>query len=438
MPSRPDRPGSGRASVERAARLISLGLIAFLIAHAIHSLGGRPSLRAEGADVGDALVRWSTNTIPGRVHVALDSVPSPRERDWLAALARVGTEIGWDGDLPVPSAISVEPEVDPQHASKVWVAAPAGARIELNDDLGHVDGATVEGSGSVFVLPRVEGRVQASIDSQEVATNDLRDSVSIRSALVVGVAGWEGKFIAAALEEHGWGVDVRFAVAPSGDVEQGTGAIRLDTARYSFVVATDSVIARYADQLAAYVRQQGGGLIVVGEASAVPELAQMLPARMGLPSRPIDFRPETAPRGSLALGELYDWKPGASVLESREDEAAVVAWRVGEGRVIQVGYFDTWRWRMAGLGDDAVENHRLWWSALASGVAYAPRFARQVSDRLEPTPLVSIMDGIGVPGPAYIELRGLLDDPRLLPATFGVILALLFLEWMSRRLRGAR
>lgn len=427
-----------RLLFERTTRAASLALIVLLIGHAIHSLRERPSLRADGGAVKEALARWSTRESPRRIHTALDSIPSPHVRDWIAAFPGAGTRASWDGETPAPAAVSVEPVADPQKPSKVWVAAQPGARVELHDELGALDSTTAEGFGTVFVLPRLEGRVQASIDGQGLAT-DLRDSVSIKSALVVAMAGWEGKFIAAALEERGWQVDARFAVAPSGDVEQGAAQVRLDTARYSFVVAVDSVIKRYADQLPRYVRRQGGGLIVVGEASSVPALAPLLPARRGIPSRATDFRPETAddPRRSFALGDLYNLRDGAIVLETREGDVAVAGWRAGNGRVIQIGYVGTWRWRMAGLAEDAVEAHRLWWSALASGVAYAPRFDRQITGQVEPTPLATLVDRIGAPAPRELELAGILDDPRLPPLLFGLLVGLLMLEWASRRLRGA-
>lgn len=427
-----------RILCEHTARAASLALIALLIAHALYALGARASLRAGGPEVEDALARWSTSENPRRIHVAIDSIPVPLVRDWIAAFPGAGTDASWDGETPAPSAVTVEPVADPGRPSRVWVAAAPGATIRLSDALGAVDSTTAEGPGSVFVLPRLEGSVRASIDGRSVATGDLRDSVSIKSALVVGVAGWEGKFIAAALEERGWDVDARFAVAPSGDVEQGRGQIRLDTARYSFVVAMDSVIRRYADQLPRYVRQ-GGGLIVLGEANSAPPLASLLPARWGIPTRPVDFRPETAddPRRSFALGDLYNLKQGAMVLEERDEDVAIAGWRVGEGRVIQIGYLGTWRWRMAGLDDDAVEDHRLWWAALASGAAYAPRFDRHVTEEVDPTPLASLVEAIGSPAPAELELAGFLDDPRLLPWIFGALLGLLMLEWASRRLRGA-
>lgn len=427
-----------RILLERTARLAALAIIVLLIGHALYAQRARPSLRAQGIEVEEALARWSTDTNPRRIHVAIDSIPSAPLRDWIAAFPGAGTETAWNGETPAPSAVSVEPVADPQRPSRVWVATSPGARVQLSDELGPVDSASVDGHGAVFVLPRLEGRIRTTLDGHGLATNALRDSVSIKSALVVGMAGWEGKFIAAALEEHGWEVDARFAVAPSGDVEQGPAQIRLDTARYSFVVAMDSVIRRYADQLPRYVGQ-GGGLIVLGEASSVPGLESLLPARWGIPTRPVDFRPETAddPRRSFALGDLYNLKEGALALEMRDDDIAIAAWRFGDGRVIQIGYLDTWRWRMAGLDDDAVESHRLWWAALASGVAYAPRFDRTVTEEVEPTPRATLVETIGAPAPAELELASMLDDPRLLPLLFGAAVGLLFLEWMSRRLRGA-
>ena len=121
----------------------------------------------------------------------------------------------------------------------------------------------------------------------------------------------------------------------------------------------------------------------------------------------------------------------------RDDDVAIAGWRFGDGRVIQIGYLDTWRWRMAGLDDDAVESHRLWWAALASGVAHAPRFDRSVTGEVEPTPRATLIETIGAPAPAELELASILDDPRLLPLLFGILVGLLFLEWTSRRLRGA-
>ena len=385
----------------------------------------------------DALARWSTKEAPGRVHVALDSVPDPQLRDWIAAFPGVGTEASWEGRTPAPSAVTVEPVADPRRPSKVWVAASSGAKVALSDQLGGIDSTTAQHFGAVFLLPHLEGAVRANVDGS-VATGGVRDSLSLKAVLVVGMASWEGKFIAAALEEQGWRVDARFAVAPTGDVRQGPKEIRIDTARYAFVVAIDSVMKRYGGQLSRYVRRQGGGLIVAGEASLIPALSSLLPARWGVPSRPGDFEDVHVgePRRPLALGALYDLKAGAIALERREEKVAIAGWRVGRGRVIQIGYLETWRWRMAGSGEESVADHRLWWSALASGVAYAPRFTRRVAEEVEPTPLASLIRRIGDPTPRDLELAGILDHPRLLPILFTLLIAALFVEWLSRRSRG--
>ena len=60
-----------------------------------------------------------------------------------------------------------------------------------------------------------------------------------------------------------------------------------------------------------------------------------------------------------------------------------------------------------------------------------------MTEEVEPTPRAMLVETIGAPAPAELELASVLDDPRLLPLLFGILVGLLFLEWMSRRLRGA-
>src|SRR5690606_41870804 len=86
-----------------------------------------------------------------------------------------------------------------------------------------------------------------------------------------------------------------------------------------------------------------------------------------------------------------------SSLARRGDDAAAAAWRVGEGKVIQVGYLDTWRWRLAGAGDDTMAELRAWWAAMVSSGAYAPRFPIHVAAAPEPTPLASHVAALGPP-----------------------------------------
>ena len=106
---------------------------------------------------------------------------------------------------------------------------------------------------------------------------------------------------------------------------------------------------------------------------------------------------------------------------------------------MQLGYDETWRWRMAG-GDEAAASHREWWSRLVAAVAYAPLVRRSATSNtvLDEAPLASLIDALG-PATAYTTQLAPHNDGSLVTrALFGLIVASLLLEWTSRRLRGAR
>jgi hypothetical protein len=432
-----------RSLAESALRALALIALGALLWHSFRARDVAPAASARGAGVTTALVRWSTRDAPRRAHVEVASPPSPEMRDWLAALARAGTPVTWGGVAPPPTAVAVEPVPDPQRSSHVWVAGPAATRVVLRDALGVVDSATVAWGGARLVVPRIAGAVQADAAGVE-ATAAVRDSLVLRPVLVLGQTSWEAKFTLAALEEHGWRVEARLAVAPSGDVTQGQARLAIDTSRYAAIVALDSVARRYASQIVRYVRQ-GGGLVAVGEAAALASLAPILPAAVTAPASlpgvftaPADGK---SPRAALALAPLGRLKPGGFALETRRgpagrEEIAAAAWRVERGRVVQIGYHDVWRWRLAGAEADPVRAHRAWWAALVSGVAYAPRVPVALTEPLEPTPLASLLATLGPPTDYPAVLASILDDPRLLPLLFGVLLIALLGEWASRRLRG--
>lgn len=438
-------PSAARRAVETGLRVLAFAALAGLLWVTLRTGGQAPAARADGGHVSASLVRWSTREAPGRVHVQLDSAPTPELRDWLAALAGAGTAVTWGGAAPAPSAVAVEPVADPERSMRLWVAAPAGARVVLRDGLGAVDSVVVARGGARLTVPRLEGMLRAASGGAE-ATAAVRDSLVLRPLLLLGQAGWEAKFTLAALEERGWQVDARLAVAPSGDVRQGPAKVEIDTGRYAAVVVLDSVAVRYAGQIARYVRD-GGGLVAAGEAASLRSLAPLMPAAsVGTPSLPGVFASDSAgrsPRTALALASLGPLRPGGIALETRprplgRQEIAAAAWRVGQGRVVQVGYYDIWRWRLGGVGGDPVRAHRAWWAVLVSGVAYAPRIPLPAPEPLEPTPLASLLSTLGAASPRPPLTRGLLADPRFIPFLFAVLLASLLLEWASRRLRGSR
>lgn len=433
-----------RATVEWVLRGASLLLLGFLIWQAFHALGERPMGRAQGADVRSALVRWSTRESPGRAHVVFDSIaaPSPDVRDWLAALRGAATRTSWYGPELKPSAIAVNPVPDPTHPVRIWVAAPVANGVLVRDALGVIDSVTVRaGGGAVFTTSHVNGVVRAGTGDSDAgaATAVLRDSLSIKPVLILAIASWEAKFILASLEEYGWKIDARLGLSPAGDVVQGPPSLRIDTAHYAAVIALDTSAAKYAERISSYVRE-GGGFIAAGDAAALPAFAMLLPGKTASALQDAPFEADSAhPRRSLALTPLTQLKPDAVIIETRDGKAggntAVAARRIGTGRVLQVGYLDTWRWRMGGL-DNPVSDYRAWWSTMVSSVAYAPRTAYPVTASVEPTPLATLIATLGPSVQLAAERGTFLNDPRLLPILFVVLMSMLFAEWSSRRLRG--
>ncbi|MBA3403566.1 MAG: hypothetical protein H0U13_02610 [Gemmatimonadaceae bacterium] len=437
------RPGESRFRVfaEGVLRAVTLATLAFLIWHALRILDERRSARAGGVDIRQSLIEWSTREAPERVHVAFDSIPAPSIRDWIAALPGAGTRVSWEGVSLLPGALTVEPVVDPRHSTRIWVAAPGGSRIVIHDELGLLDSVTARGGGAMFTLPKVQGMVRADIGSAAGTTqaaSGLRDSVSVKSVLVLGIVGWETKFVVASLEEHGWNVDAHLAIAPAGALIQGATTPRIDTARYAAVIALDTSAARFADRIIEYVRS-GGGLIAAGYAASLPALAPILPASgTATVFGPGSFENDTAsPRKALALVALRQLRPEALSIEMRGRSTAVAAHRVNSGRVLQVGYLDTWRWRMGGL-NDPVKSYTMWWSGMVSSIAYSARTSWPLIPAAEPAPLAALIAALGTPIVLPAEVSRVLNDSRLLPALFALLMTTLLAEWASRRLRGEK
>jgi hypothetical protein len=281
----------------------------------------------------------------------------------------------------------------------------------------------------------VADRVTAR-ENKSSASTVARDSVVVRRILVIGEASWESKFVAAALEEEGWKVDALIRVAPGVDVTQGSAAI--DTSRYSAVVALDAGASPYAKRIVDFARSGGGVILGPGAAS----LDAMVPLRAGAVGHS-----GSATRGvqageaitleTLPLAPITSLRSDATPFEQRGASVAIAAERVGAGRALQLGYEDTWRWRMTG-GDETVRHHRLWWTRLVSSVAYVPRLARTTSTRsTDEAPMIGLVSAIGsvTQGDTKPGRAGNRSDPM---AWLFVLLTLgLIGEIASRRLRGA-
>jgi hypothetical protein len=265
-----------------------------------------------------------------------------------------------------------------------------------------------------------------------VASTVPRDSVVLHKVLVIGEAGWESKFVVAALEEEGWKVDAFIRVAPGVDVTQGSAA-SIDTSRYAAVVALDAAVAPYASRIIQFARI-GGGVVLGSQAASVGALSSL---RAGVVGRATSPYPGSVGIGSLALLPITALRSDAVALERRNGSVAIAARRIGAGRAIQLGYEDTWRWRMNGE-DGAVRDHRLWWTGLVSRVAYAPHVPRTAASMsTDETPMIGLVAALGsrtLQG-ARSRLSG--NPSERLAWLFALLALALVGEVASRRLRGA-
>jgi hypothetical protein len=422
-----------RAGVEWGLRLVVLGLLAWYLVHVLRVRSGAAEV-ATSDELTERLTRWSTVATPARVHVALDYPPPLVQRDWLAALPGTGTEVRWSGAALVPTAAAVEPIADPVSGVDLAVAAPHGATVELRDALGPFDTVTAGGRGVRIYLPNPPATIEAAV-GPVVAQAPRRDSLKLGRLLLLGNAGWEAKFVHAALEERGWKIDAFLAFSPKGQghVRQGTvGAI--DTAIYSAVLALDTVAANYADQITRYVRS-GGGLVLWAPAAQARGFAALAAGANAVELPNDGHAPgDSAPRAALALAPVTNLRPDALVLERQGERPALAARRIGPGRVLHIGYVNSWRWRMAGLDDEAPAAHREWLARLVAGVAYASRRPLPAATA-DVAPLATLVDRLGPASAPEEPARG---AARLGAWIFALIVLALMLEWASRRLRGVK
>lgn len=421
-----------RRGAEGMLRLLVLGLLAWYLVSVLRARSSAPAEAAAPPDLRQQLVRWSTVAAPTRVHVALEYPPQLVERDWLAALPGTGTAVQWSGRALVPTAVSMEPIADPAGGVDLAVAAPESAKVELRDPLGAFDTVTAGDHGVRVYLPNPASAVEAAV-GPVVARVPLRDSLELRRLLLIAEAGWEAKFTQAALEERGWKVDAFLAFSPKGEGNIHQGKIGpIDTATYSAVLAIDTVAARYGDQIERYVKS-GGGLVLWTSATKARNLILLAAGAVdkALPDEHL-VPSDTNPRLALELEPTSTLQPDALILEQQKNHTAVAARRIGPGRVIQVGYVNSWRWRMAGADEYAADAHREWITRLVANVAYTSR-QPLVPSTADVAPFATLVDRLGLPVAAESphEAAG-----RIGAGIFALLALALTLEWASRRLRG--
>lgn len=407
------RDSAARLPLERAARAVALVALAFAL------------WRALAAVAHDG---------PPRLHATLADGATPVQRDSLAALSRAGVAVSWAGTL-APVAAMAEPIREPDAAWRVSVVSEGGA--VLADGLGTID--SLAAGGGVVRLAGVRGALGAR-DGATTAVVTPPPALELRRVLVLGRAGWESKFAIAALEEAGWEVDARLRITDTLFTTQGRATMP-EAARHAAVVVLDTAVGRSAGAIGRFVRA-GGGLVMAGEGAGAPSLRAIAPARVARNVAPESRSFEgVEPRHALPLHVLGSLAADAATLESQDAAPAIVARRVGSGRVVQAGFAETWRWRMQAEGR-SVEGHRAYWSSLVGAAAWAEHGDEETGTTDDPmyampSPLAEVVQAIGPPTSASSTDADPAGAPRL-PAWLGPLaLALLVAEWASRRLRGA-
>ena len=426
MPS----PGSGRRFAERALRAASL--LAMIALAARFWSGTRTPAgdgRADTAGLDSSLVHWAAVS-PAQVIVDADTLPTRPQRDWLVALRRTGTEVRWTSRDSSGGALVVNAGPLPGSPARVIALTMPSRPVTLSDALGVIDSASAAGDGTVAWRASPIGIARANVGNA-VATAAARDSFRVRPVLVVGQAGWEARFVVTALEESGWSVAVRFSVAPGALVRQNVPA-RLDTASVSAMVVLDSASTLDGADVARFVRQ-GGGVVASGAGTRNPALRSILPPVRDGSAGEIGGLLGPSPHSGLST-RTFVASVGSVALERRGNAPVVLARRVGSGRVIAIGYEDTWRLRMVPASESAPEAHRDWWSSLVGGVALVRPGLRNVGT-IDEAPKASTVTSLGPP------MGVSASEPTRTPWPWEPMLGLLIGagllgEWLSRRLRG--
>ena len=162
----------------------------------------------------------------------------------------------------------------------------------------------------------------------------------------------------------------------------------------------------------------------------------------------------------LPVNPITSLRDDAIPLEKRGAAVTSAARRFGAGRVLQLGYDDSWRWRMAG-GDTGLRDHRQWWTRQVSSVAYASHIPRASPEGAEkaaspvaptanrrgglagnpsahddPAPLSDLVANIG-PATSMGLMSSSGPSSDYMAWLFVLLVAALFAEVASRRTRGA-
>ena len=418
---------------ETLLRGFLVGTLAVALWRSLHQPSATPVARATAVRDLPAMLRAaSSDARVSSLDVRVDSLPGVPERDWLAALRGAGVMVRWQG-TPPSIALEVDRSREPDSRVRLLLAADSGAAFAVTDSAGVVDSLRVLDGGATLESHAVVGRASAARGRWRVSAV-VPPAPTPRAVLVLGRAGWESKFVAAALQEAGWTVRARIPAAP-GVIVTDPALLPIDSSRYAAVVALDSTAADLAPALARFVAQ-GGGLVLAGETPALGSLRALAPATTTarLPGR-ILLDGDSVTRADLPMRPLDAIRPDAVRLEGSAAGPMVAARRAGLGRVLTVGYDESWRWRMLG-GASGLAAHRAWWSRVVGLVAPEGQLASAAAAP-DAAPTAALFAALGPPTPAAASPTSPGRGPLPLVMLLAVV-ALLLAETASRRFRGAR
>ena len=365
------------------------------------------------------------------LELSVDSSPSRSDRDALVALRRSGVPVRWTGMIP-PMALEVVRTREPSADSRLLLVGGERQPVTLSDSAGTLETVRAE-SGATVETGTLVGAVRAA-HGRFIAVSPVPPDDQRRAVLVLGRAGWESKFVMAALAEAGWVVRARIPTAPGVTVSDDA-LLPLDTARYDVVVALDSSAADFTAAIVRFVAQ-GGGLVAGGSATTLDAFRPLLPARSDTrrPGR-ILLADDSVTPSDLPMRSLASLRADAVSLARERSGVTLAARRAGLGRALAVGYDESWRWRMLG-GQSGLGAHRRWWSRTVGSVA--PEHGRVQGAGADAAPRAAIVDALGPPSSRDLTGVHAPADATLPRMALLLVVAALLAETASRRFRGVR
>ena len=458
MPSRADAPSAAEpiasTSAESTLRIagavlhaVGLVCIALLLWRFLTPDAARRNALQIGPDGRlDESLAVLLSSASDTIDVQLRAAPDARTRAVLKALRGSGriVQLASERILP-PLAVSVQEEWRAGGGARVQTVGADSVVAAIADGAGVIDSTTLTAAGTRSRTGPVQGVLRVGTRGASAAVSPLvARAPQIARVLVLGDATWESRFLIAALEEAGWPVDAAVSLSPKVTVTSGSGRVP-SRDRQSIVVLLPGAPSSAIAVLPEFVRN-GGGLVIVGGAARSAGVALL---RAGAPGASVDgevgAEAGNDARHGLQLLPVMTLAEGGVPLELRDGRIAVAARRVGAGRVVQVGYQNSWLWRMAG-NDDAPNAHRRWWTDILSGVVPQTAPVKRAildaeHDTLDAAPIAALARDVGVPVITPTAVRTMsrtfsasLDSRWLLAIAVVSLLA----SWALRRWRGLK